>query len=153
MLPTISIDRAADSEVEQVTLLLKQQLEEHGVSISVAALQCAVRGIIQDEQRGFVLVARCAEHGCVGVASVSFIWALEHGGKSAWLEELFVAPSYRCHGIGAALLAAVEETSTADGCAALDVEIDVNHERVRSLYERTGFRPLPRRRIVKQLKE
>jgi len=82
---------------------------------------------------------------------VSFIWALEHGGHAGWLEELYVVPEHRIGGVGTQLLKAIIAAAEAAGCAALDLEIDSNHERVRSLYERQGFTALPRSRVVKKL--
>ncbi|HWM29431.1 MAG TPA: GNAT family N-acetyltransferase, partial [Woeseiaceae bacterium] len=84
---------------------------------------------------------------------VSFVWALEHGGFSAWLEELYVEPELRAGGIGTSLLHAVLAECGSLGCAALDLEIDADHERVRGLYERNGFTALPRRRVVKRLRD
>jgi ribosomal protein S18 acetylase RimI-like enzyme len=88
---------------------------------------------------------------CIGVAYVSFMWALEHGGHAGWLEELYVMPEYRTGRVGTQLLRAVIVAAEAAGCAALDLEIDSDHERVRSLYERHGFTALPRSRVVKKL--
>lgn len=90
-------------------------------------------------------------HEGVGAAYVSYVWALEHGGHSGWLEELYVEPAHRGTGLGTTLLDAVLAQCAADGCAALDLEIDADHERVRPLYRRRGFAELPRRRMVKRL--
>ena len=106
--------------------------------------------MLQNPSRGFFLVAM-QEGNCVGVAYVSFIWTLEHGGLAGWLEELYVLPAHREGGVGTLLLIEVMATARAEGCAALDLEISSGHERVRSLYERHGFEGLPRARVVKKL--
>jgi ribosomal protein S18 acetylase RimI-like enzyme len=125
------------------------QLREHHVEISAAALTQAVRGVLEDSNRGFFLVLEL-DGQCIGVAYVSFVWALEHGGRSAWLEELYVSPEHREGGLGTMLLRAVLAECESCRCAAVDLEIDADHERVRALYERHGFTALPRRRLVRQ---
>ena len=126
------------------------QLAEHHVDISADELVTSIHGVLDVPRRGFFLVA-LQDGLCIGVAYVSFIWALEHGGQAGWLEELYVVPEHRTGGVGTQLLEAVIAAATASGCAALDLEIDQDHERVLSLYERHGFTALPRSRVVKRL--
>jgi GNAT superfamily N-acetyltransferase len=146
----VSIRRAGHADAGAIHRLLAVQLADHHIPISADALARAIDGVISVPARGFFLVAE-GDGKCLGVAYVSFIWALEHGGHAGWLEELYVAPEHRGAGIGAQLLTAVIAAAGAAGCAALDLEIDAGHERVRPLYERHGFKPLPRRRIVRKL--
>lgn len=145
-----SVRRAGPEHAPAIRELLADQLAEHHVVIAAADLAAAVAGVLDVPRRGFFLVAE-QDGRCIGVAYVSFIWALEHGGQAAWLEELYVLPGHRAGGIGTRLLEAVVETARAAGCAAIDLEIDADHERVRSLYERHGFLALPRRRVVRRL--
>jgi len=106
--------------------------------------------MLHNENLGFFLLARAGEQS-IGVADVAFTWTLEHGGKSAWLDELYVAPEYRGKGIGAALLRAALETAQRSGCAAVDLEVDEAHARAENLYKREGFEPLHRTRWVKKI--
>lgn len=145
-----SILRGSSEHFGDILRLLSIHLREHHVEISGAELGAAVRGVIEDPGRGLILVVYL-DRRCAGVAYVSFVWTLEHGGRSAWLEELYVDPEFRNAGIGTDLLRAVLTECESFGCAALDLEIDADHERVRSLYERHGFEALPRRRLVKRL--
>ncbi len=138
------------SERPQIVALLSQQLREHGIGTPPAAIARAVDGMLEDSRRGFMLTA-AAEGVVVGIAYVSFTWALEHGGKTAWLEELFVLPAYREAGIGTALLTEVLERTRACGCASVDLEVDIEHARAEHLYRRAGFTSLPRARWVRQL--
>lgn len=148
---TAAIRRATVADAAELQRLLAVQLTEHHVHIDATRLAAAIHGVLDDSDLGFFLVAGEAGRA-TGVAYVSFIWALEHGGRAAWLEELYVEPARRESGLGTQLLEAVLDECRQAGCAALDLEIDADHERVWSLYQRQGFRPLPRRRIVRTLR-
>jgi GNAT superfamily N-acetyltransferase len=150
MAPQPIILKGSSEHFDDALRLLSTQLREHHVAIADAELGAAIRGVMDDPQRGLILVVY-TDRRCAGAAYVSFVWALEHGGRTAWLEELYVDPEFRMAGIGTALLRAVLAECRASGCAALDLEIDADHERVRTLYERHGFEALPRRRLVKRL--
>jgi GNAT superfamily N-acetyltransferase len=134
----------------EVCRLLATQLAEHHVEIDDARLEAAVQGVLAEPRRGFFLAALQGGRA-IAAAYVSFQWSLEQGGHSAWLEELYVEPARRCGGIGTALLEAVMRECRTAGCAAIDLEIDADHERVRSLYERCGFTAHRRSRMVKKL--
>ncbi len=144
------IRRAGPEDAADIQRLLAVQLAEHHIDISAEELASSIHGVLDVPRRGFFLVA-LRDGLCIGVAYVSFIWALEHGGQAGWLEEIYVVPEHRTGGVGTQLLEAVIAAATASGCAALDLEIDQDHERVRSLYDRHGFSPLPRSRVVKRL--
>jgi len=147
--PTARTVPATAGHVGEIVRLLAIQLHEHRVALEHARLEAAVRGVLENPSRGFFLVLEL-DGRCVGAAYVSFIWALEHGGHSAWLEEIYVDPALRDAGLGTRFLRDVLAECEARGCAALDLEIDAGHERVRSLYRRHGFDELPRRRLVRR---
>jgi GNAT superfamily N-acetyltransferase len=147
---TIDIGPLAAADREAAIELLVRQLREHAIATPRAAIAAVVDGALADERRALVLVAR--EGGtAVGIAYVSFTWTLEHGGRSCWLEELYVAPERRERGIGAALLDAVLARARATGCAAIDLEVEAEHARAARLYARRGFTPHTRARWVRRL--
>lgn len=137
-------------DCEAVVALLGRQLAEHRIETSRSAIAAAVEGMMQDGRRGFLLVAKERDL-LLGVAYVSFTWTLEHGGKSAWLEELYVLPEHRGAGVGKRLLGSVLDVARASGCAAVDLEVDAEHSRAEALYVREAFRRLPRARWVRTL--
>ncbi len=147
----IEIRNATSADGERIAGLLRAQLHEHAIDTPADAIRSAVEGMLADERRGFILVATRASI-VVGVAYVAFTWTLEHGGQSSWLEELYVMPAARNHGIGATLVAAVLDRATAAGCAAVDLEVDTTHTRAAHLYARAGFTAHARARWVKTLR-
>lgn len=145
------ISSAAVRDCSECAQLLIEQLGEHGVEVSRERLSNLLEAVVTSTDRGLVLLARVDER-VVGVAYAATILSVEHGGVVAWLEELYVVPSYRCRGIGSALLSALMGRAHEAGVVAVDLEVDASHNRVQSLYRRLGFRPLNRSRWVKELK-
>ncbi len=145
---SIEIEIATTSTAGDALPLLAVQFEEHHIALGGEALEHAVHGLI--DGRGRILLARDAER-VVGVAVLSYTWALEHGGRVTWLEELYVIPEKRASGLGTKLLHRAMEVAKADGSIAMDLEVDVDHVRAENLYRREGFHELPRRRFAKRL--
>jgi len=130
--------------------LLSHQFEEHHISVCPDDLKKAIASVFDNENLGFFLMAQ-KDNMVIGVAYVSFNWTLEHCGKSAWLEELFVIPEWRNRGVGQNLLSSVIQQARACGCEAIDLEVDHSHSQAENLYRRAGFSPLSRSRWVKNL--
>jgi GNAT superfamily N-acetyltransferase len=142
---SFSIRLTVTHDIPQLIELLHMQLREHHVQITELEVQRGIEAVLEDERRGIILGAFDA-NTLVGVACISFIWPLEHGGLSAWLEELYVVPAYRGRKLGAELLEATLAQCKLRGCKAIDLEIEEDHRQVESLYLRLGFKPIPSRK-------
>jgi GNAT superfamily N-acetyltransferase len=147
----LEIGVAKEHDLPSLEALLAAQLAEHRISIAIEALRAAIQAPLIDPRWGVFLVARI-DGVVVGVAWLSTIWSIEHGGRSAWLDELYVIPPLRGAGIGTKLLEAVLDWARIDGLVAIDLEVEEDHARVEALYERHGFRPHTRRRWVKRVR-
>jgi GNAT superfamily N-acetyltransferase len=144
----MKIDIASSQDVDDLLPLLQSQFNEHEIEFEVDQLKAALYHLITHGDLGFAIIAK-ESNDSIGFAVVSIAWTLEHGGKSAWLDELFVLPDYRRRGIGTLLVERVLEEVKKLGCQALDLEVDTGHRRAESLYERMGFRKLDHSRWVK----
>jgi ribosomal protein S18 acetylase RimI-like enzyme len=146
----VNIALASEKDLDAVVRLLIQQLAEHALHASSEDLHEAVSAVLGDKRLGFILTAQKGV-SVVGCAYVSFVWSMEHAGRSAWLEEMYVIPEHRNEGVGEALLTEALARSGAEGCRAVDLEVDGSHLRAGSLYERQGFAALDRSRWVRKL--
>jgi GNAT superfamily N-acetyltransferase len=146
--PLISL--ATPHQFSAMAALFEVQLKEHGISRSIDEIIDVLRMVDDNPGYGFVLTAT-GDGMIVGVAYASSILSLEHGGWSGWLEELYVLPEWRHHGLGTRLLDAVIAGAIERGWIALDLEVDVAHLRVTSLYARRCFQPVSRNRFVRSL--
>jgi GNAT superfamily N-acetyltransferase len=151
-----TIERADSTTVERAIPLLTTQMSEHHVDLAELgdSFATAVHWLVDVAGRGAILLAYngAHRHHAVGVAVLAYTWTIEHGGRVAWLDELFVAPEVRGCGVGTALLHRAIDVAREDGCQAIDLEVDRDHARVESLYLREGFFALPRRRFAKRLR-
>ncbi len=147
----LQVTPATAADRDDLIALLAAQLAEHDIPLEGDRLAGAIDGALADPRRATMLIARDGDRA-VGVAYVSTVWALEHGGLSCWLEELYVVPALRERGIGTRLLEAVVGHARALGCAAVDLEVEASHARVAGLYRRHGFRAHTRARWVLALR-
>jgi GNAT superfamily N-acetyltransferase len=141
------IDTAMPGDRDIVLSLILNQFSEHEIDVDERKLVDAIEAVLSDDNLGYFLLASEGDDP-VGVAYVSLTWTLEHGGRSAWLEELYVVPERRNGGIGSALLTAVIDRAQQSGCAAIDLEVSQGQRRAEHLYGRNGFSRLSRSRWV-----
>ena len=130
--------------------LFEAQIGEHGINTSVDALVAVLRMVNDQPEYGFVLTATY-DGSIVSVAYATSLLSLEHGGWSGWLEELYVLLEWRGNGLGSCLLDAVIAGAIERGWIALDLEVDIAHQRVVSLYASRDFQQVSRSRFVRRL--
>ena len=147
---SIVVRSATPADRDGLVALLTAQLRDNGIATPDADLARVVDVLLLRPHRGRVLLA-CEDERAVGLAAVSFGFPLEHGGRGAWLEELYVEPDARGRGTGERLLAAALEAAAEGGAVAIDLEIERGHERVEGLYRRHGFARLERVRWARRL--
>jgi GNAT superfamily N-acetyltransferase len=146
----MKIERAAQTDLDAIHRLLQEQFGEHDIEIPLQSLRDAIAEMLVNDHWGTFLVAREEGH-VIAVAAIAYAWTLEHSGKSAWLDELYVIPKRRGSGIGTALLQEVIKEVSNQGCKAIDLEVEREHRRAERLYEREGFEQLARTRWVRLL--
>jgi len=74
-----------------------------------------------------------------GVALLTLRPNVWHDGPVALLDELYVVPHLRGHGIGSALLTAAEKMTCDRGGQLLEINVDDDDASARRFYERHGY--------------
>jgi GNAT superfamily N-acetyltransferase len=144
------IRQALPTDLGNLLDLLENQFSENQIPFEAEAQIAALSHFLAHQELGLVLIV--LEEGlAVGFAVIILSWTLEHGGKSAWLDELYVLPEYRNEGLGSKLMEGVLEAVRNLGCLAVDLEVDQDHSRSERLYQRFGFQKLNRTRWAKRL--
>jgi GNAT superfamily N-acetyltransferase len=125
--------------------LLEAQYREHGIDLSGPRLLNAMERLL--DGNGVLILA-----GKAGVAELSWQFSLERAGRVAWMEELYVTPSYRGRGLGKRLIERAVREARKASCVSVELEVVRGHERAAKLYLREGFAQLPRVRYSRPLK-
>lgn len=90
-------------------------------------------------QRAYLLEAN---GNAAGYALLSLKYSHEAGGMELWLEELFVRPAYRGHGLGTEFFDFLLPQARAEDIRRIRLEIEPDNSRAAALYQRFGFTPL-----------
>ena len=144
------IRKAKPTDLGNLLDLLEKQFLEHRIPFEAEDQIAALGQLLARDELGFVLLLE-EEGQTIGFGVISFAWTLEHGGKSAWLDELYVQPGYRNEGLGSKIIDRALKDAQISGCRALDLEVDVGNNRAEKLYKRYGFKQIERTRWVKEL--
>lgn len=75
----------------------------------------------------------------VGYLLAVYIFSLEHLGLTAEIDEFFVLPSHRGHGVGAQLLKTAESEFMRAGCTSVSLQLSRNNDAARAFYHRHGY--------------
>lgn len=89
--------------------------------------------------------------GPCGVVLANFNWSLKFGGRSLWIEELYVTPDYRRRGIGRELVAQVLDYAEDHDFKGVDLEAYQGNTPASVLYRTMGFHRLGRERFYYRL--
>ena len=83
-----------------------------------------------------------------GYALLCKTWSQEAGGKTVWIDELYVLPEFRGQGVGHEFFARLQEIEPA---ARYRLEIEPDNARAEKLYRSMGFLPLEYKQLVNDI--
>jgi GNAT superfamily N-acetyltransferase len=96
------------------------------------------RALLSDGRLGGAWVAE-ADSELVAYVVVTLVYGLEHGGRNAVVDELYVSPRWRGRGLGLRALSVVDSACLRLGVRAVHLEVENSKVRARSLCRRCGF--------------
>ena len=146
---------ASLADVPAILTHQRAYYEAEGYAFDEAVARAAIEGLLGDPERGRLWVLTESDSNgpdsIVGYLAVTFGWSLEWGGRDAFVDELYLAPSHRGRGIGRTAIALAEDACRAAGVRALHLEVERENVRGRALYARTGFADADRLLLTRRL--
>jgi GNAT superfamily N-acetyltransferase len=134
--PKPEVRRASPGDAPEVARLLDDfQREFDEPSPGVETLTERYRELIRKREMTVLLVG----DGPEGFAQLRYRPWVYSAGLAAYLEELYVAPPQRGHGLGRALLEAAMDTARSEGAEYMELGTSETDTEARSLYESAGF--------------
>lgn len=147
---TASLRDATASDLDALLPLVRQFYAHFGYPYSEEEKRRALEEIVSTPGLGRVVLVR-VEGAVVGYAVVAFSFSLEYDGRTAFVDELFVAPEGRRRGLGATVVRHVAALCRDAGIHALHLETEEDNVVAARLYERLGFRSYGRHLMTKIL--
>ena len=86
-----------------------------------------------------------------GYSVFSHYFSLEFGGRTAFVDELYVVPAHRGRGVGTAFLELLAGEAQRCGLVALHLESEAHNTGATALYERLGFVNFHRHLLTRRL--
>jgi ribosomal protein S18 acetylase RimI-like enzyme len=124
-------------EANRLIALVRAFHEESGRAVGGDQVE-AIRQLCLDSILGRAWMLAVGDRD-VGYALAYYRHSIDHGGRIAVLDDLWVTVNRRGHGLGARLLEAVCEDLRALGARAVLLEVDPANKVAISLYSRFGF--------------
>lgn len=129
---------ATMDDLERLTNLVAGFHTESGIEQDATTRHGALVPLLEGSPHGaiWMIGPRSAP---VGYIAVSFGWSIEFGGLDAFVDEFYVRDRVRGRGMGSEAMMALARALAGQGITAMNLEVDTDNERARTLYERIGF--------------
>jgi GNAT superfamily N-acetyltransferase len=134
----VEVRPAGPADVAALASLMQGFYAEADFPLPAGAAARAFASLLAAPHLGAVWLAG-REGEAVGHVVLTVAFSMEYGGPRGFIDDLYVRPSDRGRGIGAALLAAAREGALARGLRALCVETGLAGHPARGLYARAGY--------------
>lgn len=148
----IRITQIGPGHIEPAFALLCRFFAEEGFSTPPDRIRSSLQTFLTEP--GIAVFLAWREATAVGMATMASRPSIEHG-LYAEIEDLYVLPSARGAGVGAALIEAAVQWCEERGCSSVEVCITSEGEAAHGLtrfYEKFGFADEGRRLIAKNCK-
>jgi GNAT superfamily N-acetyltransferase len=133
------IAQVTEADLPELLPLMRGYCDFYEVDPSDDALLEMSRTLIADPEReGVQLIARDADGGAVGFATIFWSWSTLSAARLGVMNDLFVADSARGGGVADELIAACAERCRERGATELAWQTAHTNGRARAVYERVG---------------
>ena len=150
------IETPQPRDVEALATLFKEDMDDLGVDVSLDELRELADAVVNRSGSGdpecLCWVARLEDGGpAVGVILANINYSLKFAGRSLWIEELYVTPAGRRHGLGRVLVEVLLVWAEDPGIKGVALEAYQGNTPASILYRSLGFRRLGRERFYYEI--
>src|SRR5580700_6359967 len=135
----MTVRAATSADIPAALELVRSYWDFEGIGgFDAPRLERVLQQLVGDSPYGALWVAT-HETTLTGYLIVVLLMSVEHQGLLGEIDEFFVQPQARSHGVGAQLLAAAEADLRRRGAVRLQLQIGAGNARGRAFYERHGY--------------
>lgn len=146
---------AALQDVDRLLEMMRTLYAHDGIPFDEQKSRKAIDELITPVDCAFNAFGRIwlieSEGAVAGYMVLTFGFSIEYGGVHGFLDELFVADSFRGLGLGSAAIEHASALCRSLGLTVILLEVAFENTRAHALYERLGFREHGRRLMSRLL--
>lgn len=139
---SLRIDVATRDDVTTVLALVRELAEFEQLAHEVVATEAQVAESLFGERRAIECAIARVDGAVAGFALWFHNYSTFLGRAGLYLEDLYVRPQYRGHGVGKALLAHLAALAGERGCGRMEWSVLDWNRRAIEFYESLGARPV-----------
>ena len=133
-----TIHRAGLGDLDVMAVLAGSYHEFEGIPSDLETRRAVLKPLLADDSLGAIFIANVGEVPA-GYIAVCFGYSIELGGRDAFVDELFVEPGFRGHGLGHALVDHAAVFLKGKGVAAMTLEVARANIRGAAFYGKLAF--------------
>ncbi len=130
--------RATEVDIDALLPLVTAYHEFEGIDSSEPRRRDALLFLLGEQAFGALWSIHCADE-LAGYIILCKGYSIEFGGFDAFVDEFYLSPGYRGHGVGKAVLQQIRAEARALEIRALHLEVARDNDRARRLYRGAGF--------------
>ena len=135
---TVAIRQANDRDLTDLLGLMHEFYAESGYPLNIDRARAAFLPLLVPGQLGQVWLAEF-DGRPAGHLVLTFCYSMEYGGRSAFVDDLFVRPAVRNRGVGRALVAHARTICEELGIRAMHLEVARTNAPAQAVYRAVGF--------------
>ncbi|MCC6585230.1 MAG: GNAT family N-acetyltransferase [Bryobacterales bacterium] len=139
--------RASLDDLPLLLDLMSEFYAESGYRLHREIAEGAFRAVIDNAALGSVWIIEAAEQA-VGHLVLTYRIAMEYGGLTACVDDLYVRPAWRNGGLATRALGDIVELCSRTGLRGMTVEVDPTNGPAKTAYHRVGFVQLAGREVL-----
>ena len=135
---TVAMRQASEPDLPDLLELMHEFYAESGYALNPDRARAAFLPLLGPSQLGEVWLAEL-EGRVAGHLVLTFCYSMEYGGRSAFVEDLFVRPALRNRGVGRALVGHARKICEGLGVRAMHLEVARTNGPAQTVYRAVGF--------------
>lgn len=132
------VQRATPGDLDSLVNLMTEFYGESGFAFDPARARVAFADLIADPRFGSAWLIR-SDDEVAGYFVLTLGYSMEFGGRSAFLDDLFIRAPFRGRGLGKAALATLRAECEALGVRVVHLEAARDNNTAQGLYRKAGF--------------
>ena len=135
---SVTLRRATAEDLGDLLELMQEFYAEAGYWLNLDRARAALLPLLGPGDLGQVWLADC-EGQVAGHLVLTFCYSMEYGGRSAFVDDLFVRPHFRNRGVGRMLVGHARATCEGLGVRAMHLEVARSNGPAQAVYRAVGF--------------